>query len=267
MTTVSVRAQGRVHVVTIERPERRNAVDRATAEALYYAFKRFHADEHFDVAVLTGAGGAFCAGADLAALAKGENLRVEPEDDFGPMGPTRLKLGKPVIAAIEGPAVAGGMELALWCDLRIVARSAYFGIYNRRFGIPLVDLGTIRLPRLVGHGRALELIMTGRRVDAEEAFRIGLANEVTDDGQALPRALGLAETLAGFPQQAMRNDRLSAIEQWDLGHSAAANEVARGLRTIASGETSRGSALFARGAGRHGVSAANGSASHKNTVR
>ena len=159
--TVSVRADGRVTVVTIERPERRNAVDLATARALFDAFERFDADPNADVAVLTGAGRAFCAGADLKAIAEGETRPIEPDGAFGPMGPTRLKLGKPVIAAIEGPAVAGGMEFALWCDLRIAARSAAFGFYNRRFGVPLVDLGTIRLPRIVGHGRALELILTG----------------------------------------------------------------------------------------------------------
>ncbi len=188
-------------------------------------------------------------------------MPVEPTGDFGPMGASRLKLGKPVIAAIEGPAVAGGMELTLWCDLRIAARSSAFGFYNRRFGMPLVDLGTIRLPRIVGHGRALELILTGRRVDAEEAVRIGLANEVTDDGQALPRALELAETLSGFPQEAMRNDRLSAIEQWDLGDEAIANEVECGLRAIASGAARQGSARFAGGAGRHGGFEPDGNAS------
>ena len=186
-------------VVTIERPERRNAVDLATARALFEAFRRFDADPDSDVAVLTGAGGAFCAGADLKAIAEGETRPIEPDGDFGPMGPTRLRLGKPVIAAIEGPAVAGGMELALWCDLRIAARSSVFGLFNRRFGVPLIDLGTIRLPRIVGHGRALELILTGRAVGAEEALRIGLISEVTEDGQALARALGLARTLCGFP--------------------------------------------------------------------
>ncbi len=251
--TVSVRAEKRVTVVTIERPERRNAVDLVTAQALYDAFKRFDADAGSDVAVLTGAGGAVCSGADLKALADGETRPVEPEGDFGPMGPTRLALGKPAIAAVEGPAVAGGMELALWCDMRIAARSAHFGFYNRRFGVPLIDLGTIRLPRIVGHGRALELILTGRAVGAEEALRIGLVNEVTEDGEALARALQLAHTLCGFPQSAMRNDRLSAIEQWDLsGPQAIASEVARGLQTIASGETSAGSARFKSGEGRHG---------------
>ena len=203
--------------------------------------------------MLTGSGQAFCAGADLKALAAGEARPIEETGDFGPMGPTRLKLGKPVIAAIEGPAVAGGMELALWCDLRIAGRSAVFGLYNRRFGVPLVDLGTIRLPRIVGHGRALELILTGRAVGAEEALRIGLVNEVTGNGEALARALALAHELCGFPQTAMRNDRLSAIEQWDLGgREAVKNEVARGLATIAGGETGAGAARFAAGAGRHG---------------
>ena len=204
---------------------RRNAVDLATARALFDAFRRFDADPNADVAVLTGAGGAFCAGADLKAFAAGETWPIEPDSDFGPMGPTRLKLGKPVIAAIEGPAVAGGMELALWCDLRIAARSSVFGVFNRRFGVPLIDLGTIRLPRIVGHGRALELILSGRSVGAEEAFSMGLVNELTEDGRALAR------TLCGFPQAAMRNDRMSAIEQWDLsGAAAIANEVAWGLK-------------------------------------
>lgn len=251
--TISVRAHGRVVVVTIERPERRNAVDLPTARGLYDAFKAFDADTGYDVAVLTGAGRAFCAGADLVALSAGETRPVKHDGEFGPMGPTRLKLGKPVIAAVEGPAVAGGMELALWCDLRIAGRSAVFGLYNRRFGVPLIDLATIRLPRVVGHGRALELILTGRAVGAEEALRIGLVNEMVFDGEALARAIALAQELAGFPQTAMRNDRLSAIEQWDLsGEEAVANEVARGLATIASGETSQGSARFVEGAGRHG---------------
>jgi enoyl-CoA hydratase len=250
---VSVRPDGRVMVVTIERAECRNAVDIETARALFDAFKRFDADPAAAVAVLTGAGGAFCAGADLKALAEGDFEPIEPDGEFGPMGPTRLKLGKPVIAAIEGPAVAGGMELALWCDLRIAARSAVFGVFNRRFGVPLVDLGTIRLPRIVGHGRALELILTGRPVGAEEALRIGLVNELTEDGDALARAVALAQTLCGFPQTAMRNDRRSAIEQWDLRRPAAiANEVTRGLATIASGETLAGLARFKGGAGRHG---------------
>ena len=251
--TVSVRAEGQVAIVTIERPERRNAVDVGTARALFEAFRRFDADSATDVAVFAGSGRAFCAGVDLKELARGEQRLVEPEGELGPMGPTRLKLGKPVIAAIEGPAVAGGFELALWCDLRIAARSAVFGVYNRRFGVPLVDLCTIRLPRIVGHGRAMEMILTGRAVHAEEALRIGLVNEVVDDGHALARAVALGQTLCGFPQTALRNDRLSAIEQWDLsGEAAIRNEVEHGLNSIASGETAEGSARFLNGAGRHG---------------
>ena len=254
-STVFTRADGRVTVVTIDRPERRNAVDLMTARALFDAFKSFDADPTADVAVLTGAGHAFCAGADLKAIADGETGRFKPDGDFGPMGPTRLQLGKPVIAAIEGPAVAGGLELALRCDLRIAARSAVFGVFNRRFGVPLIDLGTIRLPRIVGHGRALELILTGRAVSAEEALRIGLVNELTEDGQALTRAVALARTLGGFPQTAMRNDRMSAIEHWGLdGPAATANEAAWGLKTLASGEATAGSARFKGGAGRHGRS-------------
>ena len=210
--TVSVRAEGRVTVVTIERPERRNAVDLSTALALYEAFKTFDADTGSDVAVLTGAGGAFCAGADLKALAAGETRPIEPDGDFGPMGPTRLALGKPVIAAVEGPAVAGGMELALWCDLRIAGRSAYFGLYNRRFGVPLIDLGTIRLPRIVGHGRALELILTGRPVGAEEALRIGLVNEVTEERRGArprdrPRPYAVGLSADGDAQRPAFGDR------------------------------------------------------------
>ncbi|MFO6446042.1 crotonase/enoyl-CoA hydratase family protein [Erythrobacter sp. NE805] len=244
---------GRVTVITINRPHRRNAVDLPTAEALIAAFERFDADTDADVAVFTGAGGAFCAGADLHALSAGESKPVEPVGKFAPMGPTRLRLSKPVIAAIEGPAVAGGMELALWCDLRIAGRSATMGILNRRFGVPLVDLGTIRLPRIVGHGRAMELILTGRSVAIDEALAIGLVNEEVDDGQALARATDLALSLTGFPQAAMRNDRLSAIEAWDLDEPAAiAKEIAYGRATIASGETLSGSTRFAEGAGRHG---------------
>jgi len=252
--TISVRAAGRVAIVAIERPGRRNAVDLRTARALYEAFKRFEADDGADVAILTGAGGYFCAGADLKALAEGESNRFELKGDFGPMGPTRLKLSKPVIAAIEGPAVAGGLELALWCDLRVAARSATFGVFNRRFGVPLVDLGTIRLPRIVGHGRAMELILTGRPVGAEEAMRIGLVNELVAEGEALNRALALAETLSGFPQAAMRNDRLSTIEQWGLPEpEAALNEAARGAATIETGEAHAGAARFRDGAGRSGA--------------
>ena len=213
---VTCRTADRITVVTIDRPERRNAVDLPTALALIDAFQAFDRADDADVAILTGSGDAFCAGADLQALAAGERKPVEPDGDFAPMGPTRLRLGKPVIAAIEGPAVAGGMELALWCDLRVAGRSATMGIFNRRFGVPLVDLGTIRLPRIVGLGRAMEFILTGRPIAMDEALRIGLVNEVTGDGEALGRAIELARVLTSFPQTAMRNDRLSVYEQFDL---------------------------------------------------
>jgi enoyl-CoA hydratase len=256
MSSVLTERDGPVLIITIDRPERRNAVDLATAEALFDAFGAFEIDDDAAVAVLTGAGGAFCAGADLKALAGGESGRrvvAGGVDSFGPMGPTRLRLSKPVIAAIEGHAVAGGAELALWCDLRVMAEGAIFGIYCRRFGVPLVDLGTIRLPRLIGHSRAMDLILTGRAVDSNEALTIGLANRVVPDGGALATAVALAKDIATFPQTCMRNDRLSAIEQWDLEESAAIdNEVARGLETLRSGETATGAARFTSGAGRHG---------------
>jgi enoyl-CoA hydratase len=250
---LAVTREGRTFIVAINRPERRNAVDLATARALHGAFLDFYADMDADVAILTGNGGAFCAGADLRALSEGESKPIELDGDFAPMGPTRLKLSKPVIAAIEGPAVAGGMELALWCDLRVAARSAIFGIFNRRFGVPLVDLGTIRLPRLIGQSRAMDLILTGRKVTAQEAYDIGLVNRLTEDGGALDGAVALAAELAGFPQTALRNDRLSVLEQWELGEDdAMRNEIARGRETIASGESHRGAARFSSGEGRHG---------------
>jgi enoyl-CoA hydratase len=257
MSDVLIERDGPVFIVTINRPHRRNAVDAETAHALFDAFRAFDADDTTSVAILTGAGGAFCAGADLKALAAGESgKRVEKGglDTFGPMGPTRLRLSKPVIAAIEGHAVAGGAELALWCDLRVMAETATFGIFCRRFGVPLVDLGTIRLPRLIGHSRAMDLILTGRAVDAQEALAIGLANRIAPEDQALARAVALARELAALPQLCMRNDRLSAIEQWDLDENAAIdNEVARGLDTIRSGETADGAKRFTGGEGRHGI--------------
>ena len=256
MSDLLVSRDGPVTIVTINRPQRRNAVDAATAHALFDAFRAFDADDTASVAVLTGAGSAFCAGADLKALTEGESgKRVEKGgvDSFAPMGPGRLRLSKPVIAAIEGHAVAGGAELALWCDLRVMAEGSVFGIFCRRFGVPLVDLGTIRLPRLIGHSRAMDLILTGRAVDAQEALSIGLANRVAPAGQALAHALALAYEIAAFPQACMRNDRLSAIEQWDLDESAAIdNEIERGLATLRSGETQAGAARFAGGEGRHG---------------
>jgi enoyl-CoA hydratase len=249
---VAVDDDGPVRVITIDRVERRNAVDSRAAAALREAFEAFDADDGASLAVLTGAGGYFCAGADLKALAAGDRRPVG-DSGPGPMGPTRLRLSKPVIAAVEGPAVAGGLELAVWCDLRVVASNAVFGVYCRRFGVPLVDLGSVNLPRLIGHSRAMDLILTGRGIDGVEAERIGLANRVTAPGEALPTAIALAHELAALPQVCMRNDRLSAIEQWDLDIDAAMrNEAARGRATIDSGETLAGAGRFLDGAGRHG---------------
>jgi enoyl-CoA hydratase len=252
MSGVRFETDGAVAVVTLDRPDVRNAVDRPTAEALGDAFRRFERDDALSVAVLTGAGGTFCAGADLKALASGRGNRAALEGD-GPMGPTRMLLAKPVIAAVEGHAVAGGLELALWCDLRVAARDAVFGVYCRRFGVPLIDGGTVRLPRLVGLSHALDLILTGRGVSGEEALRMGLANRLAAPGAALAEARALAEALARFPQRCLRSDRLSAYEQASLALPAAlAHETRLGLDTIASGETLAGAARFVAGAGRHG---------------
>jgi len=252
--TVSFERDGRIAVVTIERPERRNAVDGATAQQLYDAFKAFDADEGLDVAVLTGRGGFFCAGADLKAISEGRGNPVKDEGDFGPMGCTRLRLGKPVIAAIEGPAVAGGLEIACWTDLRVVAEGATLGVFCRRFGVPLIDLGTVRLPRLIGASRAMDLILTGRPVEAAEALAIGLANRVAPKGEALDMALELARQIAAFPQLCMRNDRLSALEQWSLDwDQAQAAEVRLGMETLRSGSSVEGATRFASGQGRGGA--------------
>jgi enoyl-CoA hydratase len=252
--TVSITKIDRVAVIRMLRPERRNAVDAATAKSLADAFRAFDADANLDVAVFTGANDVFCAGADLKAIASGDRITLNASGD-SPMGPPRLRLSKPVIAAIEGPAVAGGLELVLWCDLRIAGESAIFGVFNRRFGIPLVDLGTIRLPRIIGHGRAMDLILTGRTVDAIEALEIGLINRCVPNGEALTTAIELAQKLSSFPQTAMRQDRLSAIEQWGLSEEdAIANEISHGLVTVASGETASGAKNFGSGAGRHGKS-------------
>ncbi|GAC1542214.1 MAG: crotonase/enoyl-CoA hydratase family protein [Acidimicrobiales bacterium] len=257
--TITIRDEGPVRTVTIDRPERRNAVDGVTARALAEAFRDFDADRSLSVAILTGAGGTFCAGADLKAVATGDGNRVVETGD-GPMGPTRLRLGKPVIAAIEGHAVAGGLELALWCDLRVAACDAVLGVYCRRFGVPLVDLGTVRLPRLIGHSRAMDLILTGRGIGGEEAAAIGLVNRLSEPGDALHAAITLAREIAALPQTCLRHDRLSALEQWDLGEpQATLNEVRHGLATIASGETAAGAARFAGGAGRHGAPTADDS--------
>jgi len=217
------------------------------------AFRSFEGSSDVAVAVLAGAGGTFCAGADLKAIARREPNRVEPSGD-GPMGPTRLRLTKPVIAAVSGHAVAGGLELALWCDLRVADETAVFGVFCRRWGVPLVDGGTVRLPRLIGTSRALDLILTGRAVSAEEALSIGLVNRLVPAGQALPAAQALAAELARLPQACLRADRLSVLEQEGLGEEAAlANEVRRGLPVL--GEAARGAARFSAGAGRHGEAA------------
>lgn len=258
MSTVSYETDGRTVIVTIERPERRNAVDGPTARELYDAFKRFDADEGLDVAVLTGAGGYFCAGADLKAIStnrpdSGANP-IRPDGDLGPMGVTRLRLGKPVIAAVEGPAVAGGLEVACWADLRVAAEGATFGVFCRRFGVPLIDLGTIRLPRLIGHSRAMDLILTGRPVEAQEALAMGLANRVVPKGQALFAAMELASQLSAFPQLCMRNDRLSALAQWSLDwDEATAFEVKVGMETLRTGSAVEGATRFASGQGRGGA--------------
>ena len=253
--TVRIEHDGAVTVVTIDRPEVRNAVDGETAALLADAFRAFDDDDERRVAILTGAGGTFCAGADLKAISTGGGNRVTDRGD-GPMGPTRMFLSKPVIAAVEGFAVAGGLELAVWCDLRVAAHDAVFGVYCRRWGVPLIDGGTIRLPRLIGHSNALDLILTGRGVSGDEAQRMGLANRLSDPGRALEDALVLAKELAELPQGCMRSDRRSSYEQWDVALDAAlARETELGLEVIRSGETREGATRFASGAGRHGQKA------------
>ncbi len=253
--SVDIARRGPVTVITINRPEVRNAVDTDHAQALYDAFLAFDADDAASVAVLHGAGGTFCAGADLKAVSTG-TMRAEPPsiDGPAPMGPTRLLLNKPVIAAVEGHAVAGGLELAIWCDLRVADPEATFGVFCRRWGVPLIDGGTIRLPRLIGQSQALDMILTGRPVGAEEAQRMGLANRVSAPGAALDDAIALAEEIAAFPQTCMQQDRLSSYEQhgqsipeafqteWDHGMTSL-SDVAGALE---------GAAKFASGAGRHG---------------
>jgi enoyl-CoA hydratase len=252
--TVRIERAGPVTTVLIDRPGVRNAVDRATAERLAAAFREFDADPDAAVAVLTGAGDTFCAGADLTAIAAGAGNRVEPAGD-GPMGPTRLRLGKPVIAAVEGHAVAGGLELAVWCDLRVVAETAVFGVFCRRWGVPLIDGGTVRLPRLVGLGRALDLILTGRPVTAAEAHAIGLADRLVPAGTARATAEQLAAEVAALPQECLRHDRLSAYESLDLPTEAAmTNEFHHGLASLAA-DAQAGATRFTTGAGRHGTPA------------
>jgi enoyl-CoA hydratase len=237
--------------VILSRPEVRNAVDRATAEALASAFRAFDADQTAHVGVFYGEGGTFCAGADLKAAARGQPNRVEPDGD-GPMGPSRMLLSKPVIAAISGHAVAGGLELALFCDLRVAEEDAILGVFCRRFGVPLIDGGTIRLPRLIGLSRALDLILTGRPVSAAEAHSMGLVNRVVARGKARESAEALARDIAAFPEVCMRGDRRSAYEQFDLTlEEAFQNEFRHGLASLAT-EAGDGATRFAQGAGRHG---------------
>ncbi|HWS45959.1 MAG TPA: crotonase/enoyl-CoA hydratase family protein [Acidimicrobiia bacterium] len=242
-------------LVTIDRPERRNAVDSVCADLLRETFLAFDADEERSVAVLTGSQGNFCAGADLKAMSEGDRRPI-PDHGPGPMGPTRLTLSKPVIAAVEGFAVAGGIELALWCDLRVAARDAVFGVFCRRWGVPLVDGGTIRLPRLIGHSHALDLILTGRGVTGDEALRMGLANRLVAPGEARTAAVALAAELAALPQRCLREDRASSYAQWGLPlDEALLVEYEHGRRVLASGESREGAARFAAGAGRHGTAA------------
>lgn len=250
--SVRVEKSGHVTTVVLDRGERRNAVDRATAEALAEAFRAFEADPSARVAVLHGDHGTFCAGADLKAIAEGRPNRVAPDGD-GPMGPSRMLLDKPVIASIAGHAVAGGLELALWCDLRVVEEDAVLGVFCRRWGVPLIDGGTVRLPRLIGMSRALDLILTGRPVHAAEALAIGLANRVVKPGTARAEAEALAAQLAALPETCMRTDRRSAYEQWGLSlEDALANELSHGLRALSDPDMAAGALRFAEGAGRHG---------------
>lgn len=256
---VDVQRDGAVWVVTLNRPQVRNAVDGATARALADALRAFDDDAQARVAVLTGAGGTFCAGADLRSVAAGlgdDAAGLALNDDMhadGPMGPTRLQLRKPVIAAVEGHAVAGGLELALWCDLRVAGATAVFGVFCRRFGVPLIDGGTVRLPRLIGQSRALDMILTGRPVGADEALAFGLANRVVPAGQALASALELGRAIAEHPQECLRNDRASIVRQHGQDVLAALRtEFDLGKATLASGESTAGAARFVAGTGRHG---------------
>jgi enoyl-CoA hydratase len=247
--SISIEKNGPITTVILNRPEVRNAVDRATAEALSDAFREFEADESALAGVLYGDNAAFCAGADLKAIADGRGNRVEPEGD-GPMGPSRMLLNKPVVAAISGYAVAGGLELALWCDLRVAEEDAVLGVFCRRWGIPLIDGGTVRLPRLIGLSRALDLILTGRPVDAREALNMGLVNRVVSKGKARDEAEKLAREIAAFPQVCLREDRMSTYQQFDLTLTAAlANEFDHGLRSLGAGAR-EGAARFVGGKGK-----------------
>ena len=250
--TVTIEQHKRITLVTINRPEVKNAVDGPTAKLLAKAFREFDNNQDSDVAILTGQGDTFCAGADLNAVASGAGNTVRVDGD-GPMGCTRMLLSKPVIAAVEGYAVAGGIELAAWCDLRVAAEDAVFGVFCRRWGVPLVDGGTIRLTRLLGQSHAMDLILTGRGISGAEAKSMGLTNRLSKPGEALKDALNLAEQLCRFPQQCLRSDRLSSYSQWSRSlPDALADETLSGLEVIRSGETQAGASRFAEGKGRHG---------------
>jgi methionine-S-sulfoxide reductase len=250
--TVHSDTDGPIAIITIDRPEVRNAVDRPTADALADAFRAFDLDDTLRVAVLTGAHGTFCAGADLKAIVEGRGNRVA-EDGDGPLGVSRLLLSKPTIAAVEGHAVAGGLELALWCDLRVAAEDAVFGVFCRRWGVPLMDGGTVRLARLIGQSHALDMILTGRGVSGDEAVRMGLANRLVPKGAALEAAIALARDIAKFPQECLRSDRAAMYEQWHLDLDAALNsEFHRGMRVVQSGAMLGGLDVFTKTAGRHG---------------
>lgn len=252
---VTIERHAPLFTVRINRPEQRNAVDQATAQALAAAFREFDSDEQFKVAILAGAGENFCAGADLKALSEmdpSELRPLQPEED-GHMGPSRMQLSKPVIAAIDGYCVAGGLELALWCDMRVATERAIFGVFCRRFGVPLIDGGTVRLPRLIGMSRAMDMILTGRPVDSHEAYRFGLANRIVTAENLMQQAEELALQIAGFPQQCLRNDRLGTYRQWEYGErEALLQEYELGLKTVMSGETLQGASHFAEGLGKHG---------------
>lgn len=252
---VRVEKKGRVFTVLINRPEVKNAVDRPTAEALAKAFREFERNDSYNVAVLGGVGGTFCSGADLkthAGMEESRRNRLEPDGD-GPMGLSRMLLKKPVLAAISGYAVAGGLELALWCDMRVMEETAMLGVFCRRFGVPLIDGGTVRLPRLIGMSRAMDLILTGRPVNAQEAQEMGLANRIVPHGKSREAAEELAEEIARFPKTCMLSDRMSAYEQWDRSfEEAMRNEFRRGMKPINEGETLQGASRFMKGVGKHG---------------
>lgn len=249
---IKVEKEYPIYTIIIDNPEVKNAVDGPTAKELVDAFRRFEKDDNALVAILWGANGTFCSGANLKVIAKGRSNRIERKGN-APMGPSRMELSKPVIAAVAGYAVAGGLELALWCDLRVVEKNAIFGVFNRRFGVPLIDGGTVRLPRLIGLSRAMDMILTGRPVTAEEAFSWGHANKIVEINQSRPEAEKIAKTIASFPQICLNNDRLSTYNQFGLNiKEAMVKEFDYGLKTLESGEYLKGSEAFTKGKGKHG---------------